>query len=257
MTMKTGPTAPLLVSLLGLLGLAACTSDRHQPATISLGLADTALADGSPQLALNVSQAVLARNPGDVNALERQGDAYYALGDNEHANASYSKALALRPASEAAMLGLCRTALAEDPEQALRRLDRVLAVDPQNRAARTDRGVALDLLGQHGAAQGEYRQVVALGGDNIAAKVDLGLSLAMSNDAAAAVQILQPIASEPDATARVRQDLAVALVMDGRTDEAQRVLLTQMSPDQARAAIVAYQELRDRPLTPQLLNHAT
>nr|WP_321985772.1 tetratricopeptide repeat protein [uncultured Lichenicoccus sp.] len=250
-------TAPILVSLLGLLGLAACTADRSQPATISLGLADSALAGGSPQLALNVSQAVLARHPNDVAALLRQGDAYYALGDSGRAAASYGRALQIMPDSIPAMLGECRTALAEDPEQALRRVDHVLAIDPRNRAALTDRGIALDLMGQHAEAQTQYRLALAQGGETTAAKVDLGLSLAMTNDAATAVQILQPIAAEPDASARVRQDLAVALVMDGRTDEAQRVLLTQMSPDQARAAIVAYQALRDRPLTPQLLDHAT
>ncbi len=250
-------TTPLLVSLLGLLALAACTSDKNQPATISLGLADSALAGGSPQLALNVSQAVLAAHPRDVTALLRQGDAYYALGDGGRASASYARALEIMPDSIPALLGLCRTALAEDPEQALRRLDRVLAIDPRNIAGLTDRGIALDLLGQHAEAQTEYRLALAQRGETTAAKVDLGLSLAMSNDAAAAVQILQPIAASPDASARVRQDLAVALVMDGRTDEAQRVLLTQMSPDQARAAITAYQELRDRPLTPQLLDHAS
>ncbi|WP_428377986.1 tetratricopeptide repeat protein [Lichenicoccus sp.] len=255
--MHSRSTVPLLVSLLGLLALAACTSDSHQPATISLGLADSALAGGSPQLALHVSQAVLAQHPRDVAALLRQGDAYYALGDGGRASASYAKALEIAPNSIPAMLGQCRTALAEDPEQALRRLDRLLAIDPRNRAALTDRGIALDLLGQHTEAQTDYRLVLAQGGEVTAARVDLGLSLAMSNDATAAVQILQPIAAEPDASARVRQDLAVALVMDGRTDEAQRVLLTQMSPDQARAAITAYQALRDRPLTPQLLDHAT
>ena len=246
----------MIFPLLGLLGLAACIADK-QPATISLGLADSALAGGSPQLALNVSQAVLAHNPRDVPALLRQGDAYYALGDNEHASASYARALDIAPKSIPAMLGQCRTALAEDPEQALRRVDRVLAIDPQNRAAHTDRGIAMDLLGQHAAAQGEYRQVIAQGGEVTAAKVDLGLSLAMTNETGEAVQILEPIAASPDASARVRQDLAVALVLNGQVDEAQRVLLTQMSPDQARSAITAYRELRDRPLSPQLLDHAT
>ena len=254
--MKIRSTVYLLVPMLGLLGLAACTAGK-QPATISLGLADTALAGGSPQLALNVSQAVLAHNPRDVAALLREGDAYYALGDNEHAARSYARALEVAPTSLAAMLGQCRTALAEDPEQALRRIDRVLAFDPHNRAAHTDRGIALDLLGQHAAAQNEYRQVIEQGGDVTAAKVDLGLSLAMTNETGEAVQILQPIAASPDASARVRQDLAVALVLNGQVDEAQRVLLTQMSPEQAHAAIGAYQQLRDRPLTPQLLDHAT
>lgn len=247
-------TAPFLI----LLVLASCTpADRPQQGKLTLGLADTALAGGAPRLALQVSQAVLAQNPHDVQALLRQGDAYYALGELAKATTSYDQVLAIQQRSVEAMLGLGRVALVTDPAGATSRFGQVLALDPQNQAARTDRGIAFDLLGRHADAQSDYRQAIAAGGDATATEVDLGLSLAMSGDADSAVHILQPIASASDASARVRQDLAVALVLDGRDEEAERILLTQMSPEQVRLAIAAYRSLRDRPLTPALLDNAS
>lgn len=241
-----------------LLALASCTpADRPKPGKLTLGLADSALAGGAPRLALQVSQAVLAQHPGDISALLRQGDAYYALGELAKATESYGRVLEVQQHSIEALLGLGRVTLATDPAGATSRFGQVLALDPQNQAARTDRGIAFDLLGRHADAQADYRQAIAGGGDATATKVDLGLSLAMSGDADAAVQILQPIASASDASARVRQDLAVALVLDGRTEEAERILLTQMSPERARAAIAAYAALRDRPLKPALLDNAS
>jgi Flp pilus assembly protein TadD len=241
-----------------LLALASCASpDRPKEGKLTLGLADTALAGGAPRLALQVSQAVLAQHPGDIPALLRQGDAYYALGEFAKATESYDRVLESQPHSTDALLGLGRVALASDPAGAVSRFSQVVALDPQNEAARTDRGIAYDLLGRHAEAQADYQQVIVAGGEVTATKVDLGLSLAMSGDADAAVQILQPIASASDASARVRQDLAVALVLAGRNEEAERILLTQMSPDQVRAAIAAYAALRDRPLTPALLDNAS
>ena len=247
-------TLPLLLVLLALTACGA--SGRPKAGDLSLGLADTALTDGAPQLALQVSQAVLAQHPHDVQALLRQGDAYFALGELPKAVESYDEVLGTQHASVGALTGLGRVALTTDPTAAVSRFDQVLALRPQDRAARTDRGIAFDLLGRHAEAQADYRRVIAVSG-SVAAKVDLGLSLAMSGDTAAAVQILQPIASAPDASARVRQDLAVALVLDGRTDDAQRILLTQMTPEQARAAVAAYRALGNRPLPPGFINNAS
>ena len=240
-----------------LLALAACAGRDNAPGNVNLSLADTALADGAPRLALQVSQAVLATHPGDVQALLRQGDAQYALGELEEASQSYKQALKIRPGSMDAMLGLGRVTLVTDPAGALAWFDKLLALLPENQAARTDRGVALDLLGRHAAAQAEYRRVIAEGTSADGAKVDLGLSLAMSGDAESGVRILRPIASAPDASARVREDLAVALTLAGHMREAGEILLTQMSAEQARKAIAAYRALRDQPLPSSLVNSAS
>lgn len=238
--------------LMALIGLAGCATDP-QPGSdgrLGLGLADTALAGGAPGLALQVSDAVLAQQPHDLDALLRQGDAYYQLGDGARASASYRQALQVRPQTLEAVLGLGRVALATDPAQAAVRFEQVLTIDPINQAACSNLGVAADLQGHHAEAQADYRRAIALGGDTTATEVDLAVSLALSGDPAAAIRILQPIAAAPDATARVRQDLALALVLDDRTEEAAPILLTQMSPAQARAAIDGYRGLKEQPTAP-------
>lgn len=235
------------------LGLAGCATGKpgSQPSgRIGLGLADTALAGGAPGLALQVSQAVLAQHPNDATALIRRGDAYYQLGDGAKAAASYRQALLVRPQSIEAMMGLGRVALATEPAEASARFSQVLALDPHNQAAISNRGVAADLMGQHVEAQADYRQAIADGGDTTATQVNLAVSLALNGDPTTAVRILQPIATAPDASPRVRQDLALALVLENHADEAARLLLTQMSPAQARTAIAAYRSLQEQAASP-------
>lgn len=244
--MKSGAcrAVPLLASLL----LASCASGAAGTnGEATLNVANTALAGGSPQLALQISQAVLARHPDSVPALVRQGDAFYALGRLPEAEQSYDHALSLRTNDRDARLGLGRVALTTDPRAALPRFEQILARDPHDAAALNDRGIAEDLLGRHAAAQADYRAAIAGGGATDEMQVNLALSLALTGDTADAVRLLRPIASEPGATPRVRQDLAVALVLDGQSEEANRILLTQMMPDQARAAIAAYRALRTVP----------
>ncbi|MGI4747265.1 MAG: tetratricopeptide repeat protein [Janthinobacterium lividum] len=253
-------------AFLGILALAGCAHGGTQPAAgrLGLGLADTALAGGAPGLALQVSKAVLARNPNDVPALLRRGDAYYQLGDYPRAAASYRQALTLQVRSVPALMGLGRVALTTNPAEASARFSEVIALQPTNQAALSDRGVASDLSGLHAEAQNDYRRAITLAnaeaahgiedgaesGALAATQVDLAVSMAISGQPAAAVRILQPIAASPDASPRVRQDLAMALSLDNRTDEAARLLLTQMSQSQARSAMAGYQALRESATPP-------
>lgn len=226
-----------------LTGLTACTTPGAANDALSLKLANTALAGGAPQLALQVSNALLAHDPHNVDALIRQGDAYYALGEPNKAADSYDEALKFHPRSVNALLGLGRVALASDLAQAGRDFDRVLALAPGNAVALTDRGIVYDLAGNHGLAQADYREAIARQTDATATQVDLGLSLAMSGQAGEAITILQPIAASADATPRERQDLAVALVLDGQPDKATHILEADMSPEDAHTAVQAYQDL--------------
>ena len=49
--------------------------------------------------------------------------------------------------------------------------------------------------------------------------------------------------SRPDATPRVRQDLAVALALSGNPREAEKLLLTDLSPSDAASALAGYRAL--------------
>ena len=241
----------LAIAASGLAGCAAGGTSLRQ-GRLGLGLADTALAGGQPKLALGVSRAVLARDPDNVAALARQGDAYHQMGDDARASASYRRALILAPRDISALIGLGRVALVSEPAEASARFTEALAIQPANEMALTDRGIAADLSGLHSEAQVDYQRAIAIARTGLTdednekletAEVDYAVSLAISGQAPEAVRILRPIASSSDASPRVRQDFAMALTLDGRAREAAELLVDQMSPESARQAMAGYTAL--------------
>lgn len=243
-----------VVLLLLTLNAGGCAGSETQSphGRLGLGLADTALAGGQPKLALGVSRAILAREPNNVAALARQGDAFHQMGDDARATASYRKALILAPRNIGALIGLGRVALASDPAEASARFTEVLAIEPSNEMALTDRGVAADLSGLHSEAQVDYQRAISIARDGLTdednekletAEVDYAVSLAISGHASEAVALLRPIASSPDASPRVRQDYAMALTLNGQAHEAAELLVDQMSPENARQALAGYTAL--------------
>lgn len=210
----------------------------------SLHLADTALAGGVPAVALQISEELLARDPRDVGALVRRGDALIALNRTGEAVSSYNTAIEIEPRNNRALVGLGRLRLAQDPAAAEALLARVTALDPHDAVALGDLGIARDLQGHHAAAQEAYRMALGAAPNSIAAQVNLGLSMALSGKAKDAVQLLQPLATAPDAAPRVRHDLALALALSGRRAEASAVLDHDLPPDQVRRALDGFESLR-------------
>ncbi len=233
---------------------------------LTLNVADSALKGDSPDIALKVTQSILAKDPSNAQAWQRQGDAYFALGKIADAETSYRKALAAQSANTnsgfglgslplignngstrdviaAVRLGLGRIELTRDPAAAEKRFAEVVAADPRNATALNNLGIARDLRGRHPEAQDAYRKALAIAPDDLAAKVNLGLSLALSGNSEQAVELLQPLARRPDSTPRIRQDYAVALAMGGHTEDAVKVLRMDMSAEQAAAAVRGYREL--------------
>jgi Flp pilus assembly protein TadD len=210
---------------------------------VTLDLADSALEDSQPTLALHVTQAILAKNLLNAPAWQRQGDAYFALGQLPEAEQSYNRALRVAPNMPAAELGLGRVELARDPAAAEARFQRLVSADPANTSALNDLGVARDMAGHHAEAQAAYRQALARAPLDEATRVNLGLSLALSGQAADAIGILAPLAARPDATPKIRQDYSVALVLAGRTGEAEKLLGQDLKAEDVAAAIRGYQML--------------
>jgi len=221
----------------------ACAS--HDAALIGTGppglnVAQAALSGGSPDIALNVTKDILAKDPNDVPALLSQGDAFSALGRLPEAEASYAKALVADPKSVGAQMGLGRLHLRSDPPRAEALFLDVLQHEPGNKVALNDLGIAYDLQGQHASAQSSYRK--ALGADPTmrAASVNLALSMALNGQAPEAVRLLQPLANDPGASRRIRDDLAAALAISGDKAAATRILSADMTPEQIDQALLAY-----------------
>ncbi len=166
-----------------------------------------------------------------------------ALGRSNDADTAYAQALVRDPRSTQALLGLGRLRLGDAPARAEQMFRRALAVTPNQAAALNDLGIALDLQGRHTDAQDSYGAALAADPGMRAAEVNLALSTALGGKPAEAAKVLLPIASRPDASLRERHDLAAVLVMDGRVDEARRLLSPALSGAELEAAIAGYQSL--------------
>jgi Flp pilus assembly protein TadD len=223
--------------------LAACASQippRLRDGMPGLEVARAAISGGTPDIALNISNGVLGKEPRNVPALLMQGDALSSLGRLDEAEASYANALAARPTSVEAKIGLGRLRLRSDPTQAQILFSSVVQQEPRNKLALNDLGIAYDLQGEHASAQGAYRQALSVDPTMRAAEVNLALSLALSGQPSEALKILRPLASHPEAARRVRQDLAVVLTLAGDKQEAARILGSDLTPAQIEGALAAY-----------------
>lgn len=208
----------------------------------SLRVAQAALNGGSPNIALQVAQNILARTPDDLPALLIRGDALTQLGQNDGAVRAFKDALRRDPASAHARLGLGRVRLTTDPAEAAGLFRDVLRVDPNNASALTDLGIALDLLGQHAEARAYYRRVLADNPANVAVQVNLALSLAMTGDSVDALRLIEPLANDRTAPSKIRHNYAAILTMAGQERKAAEVLKLDMSPQDVQQAMAGYRQ---------------
>ena len=211
----------------------------------SLKIADVALANGSPAVALRVTEGVLAADPRNTGALLRQAKAYLALGNAAAAETDYRRALAADDRLDEARLGIAKLLLRSKPMQAEKYLLEVLARDSHNTAALNNLGVARDLQGKHPEAQAAYRKALQVQPELASARENLGLSLALSGKAQEGTEMLDQVAREDGPENRQAQDnLAVALTLSGHTAEAGQVLQQELSKPDVTKALAGYQALQ-------------
>jgi Flp pilus assembly protein TadD len=229
----------------GLLLLAACANQASiggggsgpRDGVPSTDVAEAALRGGSPQIALRIDDAILAKDPRNAAALLNRGDAQTALQQFDGAMESYAGALEADRQSIAARIGLGRLRLRADPGAAESLFLEVLQRDPRNAVALNDVGIARDLLGRHDDAQVAYRQAIGVDATMTGAQVNLALSLAMAGRADDAAPLLRPLASAPAAPRKLRHDMAAVLAMGGDRSAAQRILAEDLPPNEVDKAL--------------------
>src|ERR1700709_1541040 len=123
----------LVVSLL--LAMAGCSSPAPTESSKEATIGDAALAAGTPDIALHLSDDALAHDPGNISALTRRGLALTALGRLQEARESLSKAATSQPRNTRTLLALGRVELPVDPASAEARFQAVLQQEPRNAAA--------------------------------------------------------------------------------------------------------------------------
>jgi Flp pilus assembly protein TadD len=226
----------LWATLFAGLAVAGCTPtttatpDQAQSEGV-LNVADAAIAGNNPQMALKMSQAVLASDPRNLQALYHEAAAYYAVGRCEDAIAAYKVALGIDPTSSIAEVGVGRCLLKRNAAEAELAFEAAVQNDSANAVAWNDLGIARDLQGKYQAAREPYEKSLLLAPGQLATEVNLGMSLALTGDAADALQYLGPLATGAEATPKIRQDYAAALVAAGRDADARQVLAVDLAPD--------------------------
>ncbi|RVT89393.1 SPOR domain-containing protein [Sphingomonas crocodyli] len=194
-----------------------------------------AMARNDPAEALARYLRVLARDPGDLEALTGAGDAALAVGDADAAINFYVRAEKIAPKNGKVKAGLGSALVQkEQPQAALRMFNDALDLGVLPASIALDRGLAYDLRGDTKRAQTEYG-IALRAGQNAEATRRMALSLGIAGDKAGALAILDPLLRRQDIPAwRVR---AFVLAMTGDTpgaEQAAYAVLPRYQADQLR-----------------------
>jgi Flp pilus assembly protein TadD len=227
----------LALSLALLLSACGIGHSPQDSTKLDANLGEMALNAGTPEVALRLTDATLAKHPTDVDALTRRGQALTELARLAEARTTLRKAVSIEPRNVKALLALGRVQLPVDPVEAEATFESVLKEDSANAAALNNLGIARDLLGHHVDAETAYRAALAAQPEMVAAQVNLALCLAIRGQADEAIGMLRPLANGPDSTRKIKEDYAAVLAMAGEREEAQRILATNMSENEVTPAL--------------------
>ena len=173
-----------------------------------------AMARGDPAEALARYLRVLARDPGDLEALSGAGAAALAVGDADAAINFYVRAEKISPRDGKIKAGLGSALVQkEQPRAALRLFNNATSLGVAPFEVALDRGLAYDLRGENRRAQGEYLQLLRIRSDPEATR-RLALSLAMMGERAGALTILDPLLRKRDVAAWRARAFVLAMTGD-------------------------------------------
>jgi len=112
-----------------------------------------------------------------------QGDAYLAKRKLQEADTSYTEAMQLRPDDTGALLGKASLAvIANEAENALTMVERLLSREPDNLKGWLFKGEILSLQGRHKAAVDAYSQAVSYAPDSIVGRIGRATSYIILKD---------------------------------------------------------------------------
>jgi len=178
---------------------------------------------GNVTAAMAGYQQVLAREPGNIDALFLLGRAHCQQGKFEVGAEFLRKAVSLNPNYGQAhnLLGMALARLGR-PLDALACFERALASDPRFERALLNKADTLDALGHHAEALAEYDRALMVNATNVVTWCNRGTALeALGRDADAAESFERALALNPNLP-EVYFNLANALQRLQRFDEAVR-----------------------------------
>jgi Flp pilus assembly protein TadD len=181
---------------------------------------DLAMADGEVASAIAFYQRAADLAPKDAAPDMRLGEALAKSGAVAAAFEAYGEAHIRDPRSASIDLALGRLALTLGrPQEAMRQFE-AAGRQHEDAAVWNGMGVAQDALGDHAAAQQDYRKGLALKPADASLRNNLGLSLALAGQYPAAIATLSELAAEPGAQAGERLNLALVYGLSGDDEKA-------------------------------------
>lgn len=175
---------------------------------------------------LNGAMRDLARNPNDLSALLRAGQASIGLDDPEGALNFFRRAEAIAPADGRMKAGLASAIVRlEDPVTAVQLFAEAEANGAPMANYAADRGLAHDLVGENVRAQQLYRQALARENDPEVVR-RLALSQAIMGDRRGSEATLLPLLQRQDLAAYRTRAFALAIL--GKSEEAVSIAETML-----------------------------
>lgn len=195
-----------------ILGLAACAAQPTSQATAKIGaktlnVGQAALSAGHPEMSIGVANAVLRRNPKNVQAWVLKSTAEYESGDIQGAEAAAGQAVTLAPRDVGANMALGRAYANTDPKRALQSFELAHAGAPDAVGPAIDLGVSYIQNGYGDKGVKVLQQVVNAHPNNQTAVMDLALAMTVRNhpgDALRAAALLRPLADQPNASGTMK-----------------------------------------------------
>jgi len=184
------------------------------------------------------------RNPGEKAASIDYARALRALTRYGEAVAVMQTA-AIKSPKDQEVLGEYGKALADAGElaQAKDVLTRAYTPDNPRWDVMSVQGAVADRLGDHAGAMQFYRDALKIAPGEPSVLTNMGLSFALAKRLPEAERTLREAVASPKADARMRGDLALVLALEGKFAEAEKVSLTDLSPEAARANMEAIKQM--------------
>ena len=183
-------------------------------------------------------------NPGEKSASIAYARALRVLTRYREAAAVMQTAAVKAPKDET-ILGEYGKALADAGElaQAKDVLTRAYTPDDPKWDIMSVQGAVADQLGDHASAMQFYRDALKIAPGEPGVLANMGLSLALSRQLPEAERALREAVASPKADARMRGDLALVLALEGKFADAERVGLTDLPSEAARANVEAIRQM--------------
>jgi Flp pilus assembly protein TadD len=175
-------------------------------------------------------------DPSDADAGVRLSAVLRQLGRYDEADAAATKVIALHPDNVEAILEIARARISEKQGfYAIQPLRQASRLAPKDWRPHSLLGVALEQSLRPAEALEAYDKALSLSPENPSVLSNLAMYHASRGERAQAEALLRRAVVRPDATVRVRQNLALVLGLEGRLDEAERLIREDLPPDMASA----------------------